>query len=217
MSKRDEHEVFSTTVAVLIACVTVVGAIVTWRAAVAASDAGSADTLGILAAVEKQDVTTRATTTVLGHLSAFLAYVRDDALADAYDDVAGTNPERTDLHNYASAFRLAADYAENAIPPAYLGRDQQLDRQRDLGEHIAQDSLSKDIEPQPHFTSADASRRKMLWLLLDVVALGVALILLTAADAIQNLIRYGLFVAGIGVFISGVLAAIAIEVMSGLG
>jgi hypothetical protein len=52
-------DLHSTAIVLLIAVVSIVGAIVTWRVSIALSDAGTADTLGILAVVEKEDVTTR--------------------------------------------------------------------------------------------------------------------------------------------------------------
>ena len=52
---------FSNMVAILIALVTTIGAIIAWRVAVASSDAGSADTTGLLVAVDREDATTQAT------------------------------------------------------------------------------------------------------------------------------------------------------------
>lgn len=208
-SEKPNH--LSTFIAVLIATVTVVGAIIAWRAAVALSDASGADTHGILAAVEREDVNTRATITLLGHLSAYSAFVRDDALAKAYDGFASANPQRADLTNYASAFRLAANYAQDLIPPAYLDRDEKLDRQRDLGENIAQASINKDVQPEQHFSVAETSEQKAQWLLADLILLGVVLVLLTLADAIQNLLRYLFLLGGAGLFGISVIIVVVIE------
>src|SRR5512142_872459 len=117
-SEKPDH--LRTFIAVLIATVTVVGAIIAWRAAVALGDASNANTSGILATVEREDVKTRATITLIGHRAAFSAFVRDDALAKAYDSLASANSQRTDLANYARAFRLAANYALYLIPAAYV-------------------------------------------------------------------------------------------------
>lgn len=204
-------DLYSTAIVLLIAVVSIVGAIVTWRVSVALSDAGTADTLGILAVVEKEDVTTRATITLVGHLTAYAAFVRDDALAKSYAEVSQANPQRTDLSTFALAFRAAANYAQNAIPAAYFDRNQKLDRQRDLGEQIAQGSLGKDVDPQLHFSAADASRAKAGWLLVSITLFGFALLCLTLADAIQNLLRYLFFFAGVGFFAIGALAALFIE------
>jgi thioesterase domain-containing protein len=202
---------FGTVVAVLIAVVTVVGAIVAWRVAVALSNAGSADTLGILAAVEKEDVTTRATITLIGHRTAYATFKRDDSLATKYSELAHANPQRTDFSNLAGAFKSAANYALYWIPARYIDRSNELDRQRDLGEQIAQDSINKDMEPQPHFAAADSNRQKAQWLLVNLILLGMTLLFLTMADAIQNLLRYLLLLGGLGLLGISTVAVLLIE------
>ncbi len=202
---------FHTIVAALIAVVAVMGAIIAWRATVASSDAGSADTRGILAAVEREETTTRATTTVIGHRTAFAAFVRDDALAKAYAALTKTNPQQTGLSDLASAFRDASHYAWDWIPPKFVERNEKLNEQRDLSENIAEDAIDKDIDPQPHFAAADRSRQKAQWLVLALVLLGIALLSLTLADAIQNLLRYLFLLAGLSAWLIGALAAMIFE------
>ncbi len=208
-----ESNNLSTAIAILIAVVTVIGAITAWRVAVALSDAGTADTLGLLATVEKEDVTTQATITLAGHRMAYTAFVRDDALATAFDDLHAANPDRGDLSNLSEAFRLAANYAREFIPAAYLDRDETLDRTRDLGENVAQLALARDINPQPHFDSADGSRYKAQWLLATIILLGVVLILLTLADALLSLLRYLVLTAALGLFGISALLLIYIELI----
>jgi uncharacterized integral membrane protein len=204
---------FDTVVAVLIAVVTVVGAVVAWRVSVALNDGAGADTRGILATVEREDVTTRAAITLMGHRTAYAAFVSDDALARAYSDLARANPKDADLSNFASAFRLAANYALYPIPAQYLDRDRQLDQERDLGENIAQYSINKDIEPQPHFAAADQSRQKAGWLLINVILLGMALILLTTANAVESRLRYLFLLASLLFLLISALAALLIELV----
>lgn len=212
MSNSSTHsDPFRTVVSVLIAVVTVVGAIIAWRTTVALGDAGGDRTSGLLALVEKEDATTRASSTVLAILNSYVAYVRDDSLAEAYQSLADANPERTDLSNSASALQNAADYALNQIPPKYLDRNNNLDRQRLLGEHIAEYSLDKDVEPQAHFAAADTSRAKAESLFISFILLGVALVLLTLADAIENPLRYVCFLAAAAMFLTGTLAMLLIE------
>ena len=208
-SEKPDH--VKTFIAVLIATVTVVGAIIAWRAAVALGDASNANTSGILATVEREDVKTRATITLIGHHAAYSAFVRDAALAKAYDNLADVHSERTDLYNYARAFRLAANYAVNLIPAAYLDRDEKLNEPRDLGENIAQDSLNKDVEPEPHFTLSESSQQNAQWLIADLILLGVVLVLLTLADAIRNFLRYLFLLSGMGLFGMGILIALVAE------
>lgn len=208
---NSESDKLSTAIAILIAIVTVVGAITAWRVAVALSDAGTADTVGLLAAVEKEDVTTQATITLTGHRMAYTAYLRDDALSNSFDDMYTQNSQRGDLSNYSHAFRLAANYALEFIPAQYLDRDEKLDRSRDLGENIAQLALARDINPQPHFDASDASRQKAKWLVGTIILLGVVLLLLTLADAIQNFLRYLVLMGALGLFGISVLLLAYVE------
>ncbi len=202
---------FHTIVAVLIAVVAVIGAILAWRAAVASGDADSADTRGVLAAIEKEEAMIRATTTVIGHRTAFAAFVRDDALAKSYSALANVNSQRGDLSDLARAFSDASKYAWDWIPPRYVERNENLNEQRDLGENIAQDSINKDIDSQPHFAAADESRQKAQWLVLDLILLSIALLSLTLADASQNPLRYLFFLTSVSGLVIGGLAGIIIE------
>lgn len=200
---------YSTFVAIMIALVSVVGAIVAWRVAVASSDAGSADTRGLLATVDKEDATTKATIFAIGHQTAFAAFRRNDALSEAFYALGGA-----DRNRIAAAFEAAANRTLDFIPRAYLNRQDELDVQRDMGEEIAQATVNKDINAQPYFDAADAARVKVQWLLFDLIWLGVALLLLTLADAIQNPLRYVCLIGGLGIFVLGTLVAALIEILA---
>ncbi len=196
---------FSNMVAVLIALVTVVGAIIAWRVAVASSDAGSADTTGLLAAVDKEDATTEATITATGHQTAYAAFLRDDSLANAMYALGG------ELTTAADALEAAANRTLDYIPRAYIDRKLNLNVQRDIGENLAESTVNKDINAQPHFAAADAARGKAQLLLFVLIWLGIALLLLTLADAIRNPLRYLFLLGGLGILALGTLAAALIE------
>ena len=204
-------DLFKTLVSVFIAVITVVGAIIAWRTTVALGTAGGGRTAGLLALAEKEDATSRANNMVLSYLDSYAAYVRDHSLAEAYQSLADANPDRADLSNSASAFRSAANYALDQIPAIYVDRNHNLDRERLLEEYVAEYSKDKDVEPQPHFSAADTSRRKAEWLFISLILLGVALVLLTLADAIENPLRYLCFLAAVGIFLTGTLAMLLIE------
>lgn len=200
---------FSNMVAILIALVTTIGAIIAWRVAVASSDAGSADTTGLLVAVDREDATTQATLKAIGHQTAYAAFVHDDALSNALTEVGDQFSVLSD------ALKAAANRTLDYVPRAYIDRNENLDVQRDLGENLAQETLSKDVNPQPHFASADLARSKAQWLLFVLIWFGVALVLLTMADAIQNPLRYALLAGGLGIFVFGTISAAVIESIAG--
>ncbi|MCA1553902.1 MAG: hypothetical protein LC737_05945, partial [Chloroflexi bacterium] len=181
---------FSNMVAVLIALVTVVGAIVAWRVSVALSDAGSADTAGLLAVVDNEDATTHATIFALGHQTAYAAFLRDDRLSRA---LRALGDQYTVL---ANSLDQAATRALDYIPRAYLDREENYNVQRDVGEDVAESTINKDVNSKAKFDAADVSRGKAQWLLLMLIGLGGALLMLTSADAIQNALRYLFLVLG---------------------
>ncbi len=217
MSESDKPDLFHTLAAILIALLAVTGAVLSWRVAVTLDSANRADGAGLRALTDREDSTLRAQIILTEHLTAYASYLKNDALADAYNALARANPARTDLADYASMFRYAANQALDAIPQRYLDRDEHLMRERDLGAHIAQEARTKDIEAQPHYARADAARQKVRMLLVTIFLLSFAAFMLTAADAIRNPLRYLFLLAGVAVFALATLIALLIEFASALG
>ncbi|MCX7840537.1 MAG: hypothetical protein N2559_13955 [Anaerolineae bacterium] len=206
-----------TLIAILIALLAVVGAVISWRVAVTSDQANRADGAGLRAMTDREDITLRAQIILTEHLTAYASYLENDALADAYKALARVNPGQTDLADYASVFRYAANQARDAIPQRYLDREERLMRERDLGANIAQEVRNKDVEPLPHFARADAYRQKIRLLLVTIFSLSFAAFLLTIADALHNPLRYLFLLGGATVFILATLAALSIEIASALG
>ncbi len=208
---------FRSVVAVLIALVTLFGALLSWRVAIALGAAGGADTAGLLAAVAKEDVATFAAIAFTEHRAAYSSYIENDTLSNAYDALAQGNPTRTDLAHYSSVFHYASHQAQSAIPQAYINRAGSLDAERDIGEHVAEASRNKDVEPEAHYAQADAKRQKAMVQMGAIVALGLVLILLTLADAVQHPVRYLLLVSGLLLFGATGLVSMAVELLGALG
>jgi hypothetical protein len=217
MSGVKKTDRFHTVVAILIALVTVIGAISSRRIASILDQAGGEDSAGIRAITNREDVTTRATIILTEHLDAYWAYLENRSLADSYAALAKTNVARADLNDRADAFRVSSNHAKDKIPQAYLDREGQLDQLRDLGEHIAEDAHDKDIEAQPHFGRADGYRKSAMWLFASLVLLGTCLVLLTTADAIHSWVRYVFLAAGIVSLIVALGFGLMVEVLSAFG
>ncbi len=199
---------YSTFVAVTIAVVSVVGAVMAWRVSVAASDAGSADMRGVLALVDDATALTQASSIVLGHQVSFAAFKANDRLSDELAPV-------SQFAEVAEAFRAAAKRARNDyIPQAYIDRNEQLDAQRDLAQNREASGYKKDTHPQPHFDAADRARLKAIWMMFALIWLGVAIVCLTLADAIQNVLRYVFLMLGLGIFVLGGLLAVIVEIVA---
>src|SRR3989442_737971 len=75
---------YRTFVAVLLAMVSVLGALVAWRVSDQLGDAGNSDTNGVLAELSKQEADIRGTIQVFGHQSVYAAFVANRAIADGF-------------------------------------------------------------------------------------------------------------------------------------
>jgi hypothetical protein len=203
-----------TIIAILIALVSITGAIVACRTAVASSNAGDADVDGVLAVVDRENALIEGHQALFGYLQAYARAARNDALSDALFNAetrvrdAGA---RTFIGNEADALIYAAGTSRAQIPQTYLDRDRTFDVERAVGEIVADRSLQKDVFPDPHFERADDARAKSQALLGVLVILGVALIALTLADAIHHPVRYLFLVVGTGIFILSVGLTMLIE------
>jgi hypothetical protein len=145
---------WQTLAAVLIALVTVAGALVAWRAAVAADAAGDADFAGVQATLNREE--TRALNTVDAYeaYGAFTAYQRHNALGDLIaqdqanvateDEALLLESERADAHDLALA-------SQHLFPNRFLNRDGTYSVQRQLGELWADAAREKNLNPEPQF------------------------------------------------------------------
>jgi hypothetical protein len=94
----------------------------------------------------------------------------------------------------------------------YLKPDGGYDTSRELSEQLADASLSKDLNPQPHYDLADRLRSKSSTLIGVLIIFVIAVWFLTLAEALDHFLKY--IPAGIGgLFAStGVLGVLVIEV-----
>jgi hypothetical protein len=213
-----ENNRLSTIVALLIAAVSVSGAVVTWRASVSADGAGDADVAGIRATINLTE--TKALAGVKGYsdYTAFTEYYKyretgseiEKELTDLPEDapqehIAALNNELADTYDLTTATGMA-------FPNEYLNRDGTYGLSRQTGEYVANASREKDINPQPSFDEADALRDHTNRLLVALSVLVVALVFFTLIEASENKkLKYLLLVAGTGIFLAGVVGALLLE------
>jgi hypothetical protein len=203
-----------TVIAILIAIVSTVAALGAWRVAVATTNAGDADTEGLLAAVDRENAFTEAYILLYGHLNAYAHAVRHDAVARALKTVEDTTTDtalKARLKQERDGLIYAANTQRYAIPQQYLDRDQKFDQERDVGETIADAALERDTFPEPHFARADAERAQGEWLHIFLVVLALAFVFLTLADAIKHPVRYGLVFLAVFVLAVAVIGGIVVD------
>ncbi len=213
-----ENNRLSTFVALLIAAVSVGGAVVTWRASVSADAAGDADVAGVRATINLTETNALASVKGYSDYTAFTDYYKyretstqlekeiAELPADAPEETsAALNKELADTYDLTTA-------AGMAFPNEYLNRDGTYSLSRQTGEYVANASRERDLNPQPSFDEADAMREHTNQLLITLSVLVVALVFYTLIEATDSKrIKYLLLVAGTGVFLAGAIGAYLVE------
>src|SRR5215203_1622800 len=140
---------FSTIVGILIAIVTVIGALAGWRSALAGTEAGNEDDAGIFAALSSQETNTISGIISSQNRSNYLRYwynkqllnqiatdgTLDNIPADKEADVIREITEAADLATASKFF----------FPAQYLTADGNYDAPREQAEAIAEAAQKKDL------------------------------------------------------------------------
>ena len=203
----DKPSRLETYVAIVIALITVAGALVAWRASVAADSAGDADNGGLRAMLNVEE--TRASNTVNAYeaYGAYVSYQRYQRLGDLLE----ADPAAADLEAERAAARDLALANQGLFPNKFLNRNGTYDLSRQLGEMWADASRVKDLNPEPQFQAADQLRARSNWLLADVGFLALGLVFLTLVEAAAGRLQYLLAGLGTAVLVAGLALALWIE------
>ena len=204
----EDGDRFQVVMAIMIAVVTLVGAVLAWQAAVAADNAGDADFAGISAILNVEETRTINDIDSLRHYRAFTSYNNQVTLREQIS--AESNPKE-----FAQAGDLAS-VNQIFFPSRYLNRDGSYALQRQLGETWAQAAQVIDLDPQPHFEEGDALRNKTIWLVGIFILLSLSLMAYTLAEAIHPLrtrLRMGLAIVGTLFLFATIGASISIELL----
>jgi hypothetical protein len=195
-----KNDTFKSNVAVLVAVVTVLGAMAACLATVATSDAGDMDFAGLDASIRAQKAEIINEVNAYEHYRAFTNYIRYDQLGTLlYDPNAD---EATDLRNGAlqrELWGVASGISSVFFSPRYIDADGNYDIQRELDEAWAQDTQSEDLNAQPYFDKSDKFRRRSSFLTADMIVFSVSFWFLTIAQVTEKKIKY--VWAGLGVML----------------
>ncbi len=202
---------WGTLVAVLIALVTVIGALVAWRASVAADSAGDADFGGLRAALNAEEA--RALNAVNGYeaYGAFTTYKRHNDLGNLLEEDLASADDPEALESELAEARDLAIANQSLFPNKFLNRDGTYALQRQLGELWADAKREKDVNPTPQFVEADKLRAKTNWVLIALTVLALALVFYTLVEAVGDRLKPLMFGLGSVVALAGSLAALWIE------
>lgn len=204
-----KHDSFKSTVAIMVAIVTILGATAACLASGAVSDAGKADFTGLDASIRAQKAEIINHVYGYEHYRAYTDYVRYDEFGKLMYDP-NADPE-TDLRNGAmqrEAWGVASGISSVFFSPRYINPDGQYDLERELQESWAQDAQNEDLEATPYFEESDRYRRRSSFLTGDMIVLAISFWFLTLAQATEKKIKY--LWAGVGVLfaLGGILGII---------
>ncbi|HFC12676.1 MAG TPA: hypothetical protein ENJ56_07515 [Anaerolineae bacterium] len=168
----EEGDRFQLMMAVMIAIVTLSGALLAWRASVASANAGDADFAGMQAVLDAEQTLTINDIDLYRHYRAYTHYTYQQAIGREFPDATLT------------ASNLAATN-QIFFPTRYLNRDGSYAVQRQLGELWAQAAQINDLDPEPYFDQADVLRNKTNLLVASFILLTLSLFFYTMAESIH--------------------------------
>jgi hypothetical protein len=209
---------FKTLVAILIAIVSLIGAVLAWRAAFADSGAADADVRGTVSIIQRNQALVASEAEMYRNLSAYVQVRIHDVLslylvADS-ERRAADDPKSAQYwaDGWTEIFVAEAYLDEVDIRPEYIRADGSYDGQAAQDIDMAERSLGTDFDPLgQHFAQADRLRTKVLWLVGLALVLAVALLCYTLATVIQRRIKYLFFALGSALSVLVVVAAIIVE------
>lgn len=205
--------------AILIAIITVIAALVAWRASVSDDATGDADYDGLKAVVSAEEVRTLGTVEALTHAQAYANYRRYDETVAAidYDLESATGKEAADLQRKRREADVLVDAKLRMFPNKYLQRtgkdgESSYDAKREVGQFVSNQARSRDLISDDDFKSAEAYRSKTNKLLFGVLILTVSLVFLTLVEAFEGPIQLASFGIGLLLGLGGIAYSIAMEV-----
>lgn len=206
---HEEGDRFQTAMAIMIAIVTLVGAVLAWRAAVANVNAGDADFAGLNATLNAEETLTLTNNTFYRHYRAYTSFSGNDVFGGKLDGVPRSEMLRSNAQSAAATDRLF-------FPHRYLNRDGSYAAERQIGEAWAEASQVRDLTPAPHFAEADQARLKTNWLVGIFMGLAVSLLFFTLAEGLhpeRHRLRWVMAAGGGAFLLIIVVAGVIIEVV----
>jgi hypothetical protein len=208
-------ENFKTIMAAMIAVVTVISALMAWRAAAASQNAGDADFLGLVATVNSEEASVLTTIKVAEHFQAFLNYTRYNELGYKLYDALQTKPANSaELEQQKSdSWGIAYGLQSLFFPSRYLLPDGTYDSQREMDELLADEQRARDTRSEVHFEEGSQLRRKSNLLVQMLIPLGISFWFFTLAQILEHKVRFLFAIAGGFLLLLSSFAALIIELV----
>ncbi|HWQ12283.1 MAG TPA: hypothetical protein VNL77_05755 [Roseiflexaceae bacterium] len=191
---------FETALSLVVAFITCLSALVTFRATIYTDEATNADFRGITAALAREEAIARTTMERYQQYRAYVNYRRNDQLGRLiWDDSTQVQDEAIAqaLRNRATTLWDQNFVDDRFFDMRYLDANGQFDDQRMYDESMANERRSRDLDAEQHFRLADSRRTFAERQILLLIVLVFALWCCTLATEIKRRIRYPIAVAGV--------------------
>ncbi len=193
--RKDER--FKTIVAILIALVSLAGAVLAWRIATIESDAADTDVSGIVSQISWQQARAASESNVYSDLRVYLKVRIHDLLsrnlaADAEELPYNATDRDIMWEDGWTETYVAEQYLDRiTIRSDYIRPDGSYDGQAAQDIDMAERALLNDFDPNGrHFAEADRMRVKTLWLTGLALFLSLSLVFYTLAEVIVHPVKY---------------------------
>lgn len=203
-----QNDRFKSTMAVMVAFVTVLGAMAACLATVAASNAGDSDFAGLETAIRAQKAESINQIYAYEHYRAFTDYSRFLELGYLMYDADAE--EATALANgviQREVWGMASGISSLFFQPRYISSDGTYDIQRELDEEWADDVQNAELNSAPYFEESDHLRKRSSYLTADMIVFAFSFWFLTLAQVTEKKIKF--LWASLGVLL-GILGIIGI-------
>lgn len=213
---EERSDTFQTIMAIMIAVVSLTGAVIAWQATLAEPD--DADREGLQATLNAEIVRFINSAVLYKNYRAYTDYTLNDELQrQIAADLDQASPEEEAVLKLQQSQALD-NVGINRLffPQRYLNRDGSYNSERQLSEAWAQASQEVDLDAEAHFDAADAERNKISLLIGVIIVLTISLVFYTLAEGLHP-VRRGLrvitAVGGTIFLVGGIAGAIVIEIM----
>lgn len=216
---ENKSDRFDLTVTVLIALVTVFGAVIAWRASLASEVAGDAEQQGLLETLTLEEGLASHETRLYTELQYFARYTQHKALAQRLRQDEATARSRgetalaDDLAKEAELYEDLAANQEDFFDVRYVLPDGTFDEARRLADLRQADVRINALDPERVFAAADAYQGQSELLVGLISLLTVALFLYTLSQITEHRIKYPLAVMGSLIFLASAAWFVILERM----
>ena len=197
---------FKSFVSILVAIVTILGALTAGLAAKASSNAGDQDFAGMGAAISSQKADLINEVNAYEHYRAYTTYVRYFELGFLLTDPKADEKTKQLLYNQQQeVWGIADGILSTFFQGRYLNPDGTYALDRELQEARAEDEQSNDLNFAPYFDKADSLRARSSFLIANLIVFTVSFWFLTLAQVMENSFKYFMALFGILLGLAGIL------------